>query len=351
MFRRILLVMCLVPGVGCSAPKVDRSPPPPQNVGANASANANASVGPAADKGVWPRKFPFKVLYIARHSSTVFNRYLQIGGQIKYDPLDSLGFKQRAGVFLLLRDEPIGAIYTSLQRRSQMTAAPLAAHLKLKIRPTAALNEFAAGISEGICYSLLGKKATKAEAVACDEPSDDPLVKRAEAFLRKENKRRFKVGISYRWPGGGESILDVNKRLDKWLRTLPAGRVDGTVLFVGHSGTNRFLLAKLMGWKPLSAARVRQGHTQVWRIERKGPGKLELRMYVNGKWVDCPEPPTMTGGLPCLVRHRRPKPRPAPTETKVKDLDKDGKPIPKGGPKPDAKVAPKSGSKLRQKTY
>jgi broad specificity phosphatase PhoE len=336
MFRCMLLVMCLVPGVsgvGCSAPKVDRSPP--QNV------------GPAVVKGVWPQKFPFKVLYIARHSSTVFNRYLQIGGQIKYDPLDSLGFKQRVGVYLLLRDEPIGAIYTSMQRRSQMTAAPLAAHFKLKIRPTAALNEFAAGVSEGICYSLMGKKASKAEAVACDEPSDDPLVKRAEAFLRKENKRRFKVGIGYRWPGGGESILDVNQRLDKWLRTLPSGLVDGTVLFVGHSGTNRFLLAKLMGWKPLSAARVRQGHTQVWRIERKGPGKLELRMYVNGKWVDCVQPPTMKKGLPCLVQHASPKPRPVPAKTEVNDLDKAGKPLSKPAPE----TAPKPAPKLRKKNY
>lgn len=344
----MLLTMCLVPMVGCSAPNVDRSGPKRSNANANVNANgiANAGSGGAAVKGVWPKKFPFKVLYMIRHSSTVFNRYSQIGGQIEYDPLDSLGFKERVGIFLLLRDEPIKAIYTSMQRRSQMTAAPLAAHMKLKLRKTPALNEFSGGISEGICYSLLGKRPSTEEAIACDQTSDDPLVKRAEAFLKGENKRRFKVGIGYRWPGGGESILDVGKRLDKWLRTLPPALEDQTVVFIGHSGTNRFLLAKLMGWKPLDAIRVRQGHTQIWRIERKGTGKLELKMYLGGKWVHCVEPPTLRKGLPCLRKHGRRKPRPAPAKTEVKELDKPGKPV-KGGPEPALKPRPK----LRKQTY
>jgi broad specificity phosphatase PhoE len=294
-----LLLLCSIPTLGCSSPRLDRSRPK------SSSSNLNAGGGQRTGvKGLWPKRFPFKVLYVVRHSSTVFNRFSQIGGQIEYDPLDSLGFKERVGIFLLLRSEPIKAIYTSMQRRSQMTAAPLAAHLKLKIRKTAALNEFSGGISEGICYSLMGKRPSTEEGVACDQSSDDPLVKRAEEFLRQENKRRFKVGIGYRWPGGGESILDVDKRLDKWLRTLPPDLKDQTVVLFGHSGANRFLLAKLMGWKLLDAVRVRQGHTQVWRIERKGPGKLELKMYLSGKWVDCAEPPTMRKGLPCLRNYK-----------------------------------------------
>lgn len=335
MSKRMLLLMCLLPGLGCSAPKVDRSGP--------------------SRSGVWPQRFPFKVLYIVRHSSTVFNRYSQIGGQIDYDPLDSLGFKERVGIFLVLRGEPIGAIYTSMQRRSRMTAAPLAAHLKLKIRKTPALNEFSGGISEGICYSLMGKKPSTEEAIACDQTSDDPLVKRAEAFLKSENKRRYKVGIGYRWPGGGESILDVDKRLDRWLRTLPPALADQTVAFFGHSGTNRFLLAKLMGWNLLDAARVRQRHTQIWRIERKGPGKVELKMYLSGKWVLCAEPPTMRKGLPCLRNHGRRKPRPAPAETQIKDLDETGKPAPGGvqpGPPKAGAMAPRPmNPKLGKKPY
>lgn len=338
MLRPAMLLLCSSCLLGCSAPKLDRSRPK--------SSNANAQIhgkGPGAiHKGVWPKQLPFKVLYVIRHSSTVFNRYSQIGGQIKYDPLDSLGFKERVGIYLMLRNEPLRAIYTSTQRRSQMTAAPLAAHLKLKIRTTPALNEFAGGISEGICYSLMGKRPTNDEAVACDETSDDPLVKRAEEFLRKENKRRFKVGVGYRWPGGGESILDVDKRLDKWLRTLDPGLKDQTVAFFGHSGTNRFLLAKLMGWKLLDALRVRQGHTQIWRIERKASGKLELKMYLNGAWRLCREPPTMRKGLPCIRRHRRPKTPPKTPETQVKELDKTGmtpqgdmQPAAKGGARPD----------------
>ncbi len=331
MIRRVLLLLCVTSLLGCSTPKLDRSKPK--------TTNANAGAKNPAVKGVWPKQFPFKVLYMVRHSSTVFNRYSQIGGHISYDPLDSLGFKERVGIYLMLRNEPIKAIYTSMQRRSQMTAAPLAAHLKLKIRKTTALNEFSGGISEGICYSLMGKKPNTEEAIACDQTSDDPLVARAEAFLKKENKRRFKVGIGYRWPGGGESILDVDKRLDKWLRTLPPALKDQTAVFVGHSGTNRFLLAKLMGWKLLDAVRVRQGHTQIWRIERKGPGKLELKMYLNGAWRLCADKPTMKKGLSCLRKFGRRKPKVVPSTTQVKDLDPKAKPVPpgKGAVKPPVK--------------
>lgn len=341
MIRRIpltLLLLCLVPTFGCPHPHGNRTVPK-----CKCQPDSQTSV-----QGVWPKKFPFKVLYMVRHSSTVFNRYSQIGGQIKYDPLDALGFKERVGIYLMLRDKPIRAIYTSMQRRSQMTAAPLAAHLKLKIRPTPALNEFSGGISEGVCYSLMGKRPNTQEALACDQTSDDPLVKRAEKFLKSENKRRFKVGIGYRWPGGGESILDVSKRLDQWLRTLPPALEDQTVVFMGHSGTNRFLLAKLMGWPLLNAARVRQSHTAIWRIERKGPGKLELTMYLNGKWVSCPKPPVMRKGLPCLRRHKRHRHKLKPTNTRVRDLETKGKPV-ESSDKP-ASTHPKR-PKLRMKPY
>lgn len=344
------MLLCLVPMLGCSAPQLDRSRPKKLNAGADHNASPAGPAGPAV-QGVWPKKFPFRVLYLVRHSNTVFNRYSQIGGQIKYDPLDSLGFKERVGIFLLLRNEPIRAIYTSMQRRSEMTAAPLAAHLKLKIIKTPGLNEFSGGVSEGICYSLMGKAQTTDEGVACDQTSDDPLVKRAEEFLKKENKRRFKVGINYRWPGGGESIVDVDKRLDKWLRTIPPALEDQTVAFFGHSGTNRFLLAKLMGWDLLSAARVRQGHTQIWRIERKGAGTLELRMYLGGKWVDCPGPPILHKGLPCLRKYGRTKPKPAPAKTEVRDLDQPAKPAKPVQPAQDGKNPPSKGGMLGKKPY
>ncbi|MFH2010063.1 MAG: histidine phosphatase family protein [bacterium] len=300
--KLMIVVLSVVLLLGCKPPK--QAPPQQQP-----QPETNASKPVPAQAGVWPGKLPFKVLYLVRHGSTVMNRYSQIGGQIMYDPLDSLGFKERVGIYLLLRGEPIKAIFTSMQRRSQMTAKPLAAHFKLNIRATPALNEFAGGVSEGICYSLLGKNPRTEEAAACDQTLDDPLVKRAEAFLKAENKRRFKVGLDFRWAGGGESIPDVSKRLDAFLRTIPSELQDQTIAMVGHSGTNRFLLAKLMGWKPIDAIRVRQGHTTVYRVERQADGKPSLKIYLLGEWISCPEPPTSRKGLPCM---RRAKPEQKP---------------------------------------
>lgn len=256
-----------------------------------------------------PHGPPAKVIFIARHGRTHMNRLSQIGGQVDSDGLDALGYKQRVGLFLLLRGEPLAAVYTSSLLRSRQSAEPIAAERGITPQATPDLNEFRGGVSEGICYSLLGKQPVSKGAQVCDEPSTDPVVQRAEAFLRAEEARRFGVGVNYRWPGGGESLLDVDKRLKRFIEGLPVSLRDKTILIVGHSGTNRFLLARLMGWSMTDGMRIRQEHTQVFRVERREGGKRPLlSVTLGGKWVACPEPATQAGGLPCLA----PKPRHAP---------------------------------------
>ena len=257
---------------------------------------------------------PARVVFLARHGRTDMNRISQIGGQLHGVHLDALGYKQRVGLFLLLKDEPIRAIFTSTLRRTIQTAVPLAAHFGLVPVASADLNEFRGGVSEGICYSLLGKHPLNPSGAGCDMTSDDPLVKRAEAFLKAENRRRFKVGVTYRWPGGGESLVDVDKRLTHFLRSVPMSLSSKTILIVGHSGANRFLLAKMMGWKMLDALRVRMDNTDVFRIERRAGQPPLLKVFHRGKWLLCDQPPTFRRGLPCLKRARKPKPTPPPTK-------------------------------------
>jgi broad specificity phosphatase PhoE len=239
------------------------------------------------------------------------NRVSQVGGQLPGDGLDAMGFKQRVGIFLLLKDEPYRAVFSSDLLRARQTAEPLARHRGLPLRSSPDLNEFHGGVSEGICYSLLGKTPMNPDAQSCDQPTKDPLVRKAEDFLRAEDKRRFGVGLGFRWPGGGESILDVDRRLKRFLAGIPQSLRDQAVVVVGHSGTNRFLLANLMGWKLEDALRIRQGNTQVFRVERRAAGTPPLlQVYTRGSWIACPEPATMAGGLPCLARPRRPRPDP-----------------------------------------
>lgn len=290
---RSLTVLGLLPVLGgCPGPAAGPAPR------SRAEAPAPRPAGP-----------PARVIYLVRHGRTLMNRVSQVGGQLPGEGLDAMGFKQRVGVFLLLKDEPYAAVFTSSLLRARQTAELLALHRGLPLLASDDLREFHGGVSEGICYSLLGKTPATPEAQSCDQSSKDPLVLRAEEFLKAEDKRRFGVGLAYRWPGGGESILDVDKRLKRFLAGVPQSLRNKTVIIVGHSGTNRFLLANLMGWSPLDALRIRQGNTQVFRVERREDGKPpRLKVYLRGQWVACDAPATLATGLPCMSRPKRPRP-------------------------------------------
>jgi len=242
---------------------------------------------------------PAKVIFLARHGRTAMNRVGWINGQIADDGLDALGFKQRVGLYLLLRNEPVAAVFVSALKRSQQTAQPLAAHFGLQPIVVPELNEFRGGVFQGICSSFLRGKTQ--EKTACDRTSEDPMVKAAERFLKREAVRSVRMGIAYRAPGGGESVLDVDRRLKSFLRRFPIHLHDKTVVIIGHGGTNRFLLANLMGWPMASARRIRQKHTHVFRIKRTGPGSVpSLSLYWKGRWNECLKPPDPQRGLSCM---------------------------------------------------
>lgn len=229
------------------------------------------------------------------------NRVGWINGQMVDDGLTALGFKQRVGLFLLLRNEPVAAVFVSQLKRSQQTAEVLAAHFNLRPVVASELNEFRGGVFQGICKSFLKGGGPAGPRQGCEETSSDPAVKGAERFLREEAVRSVSGGVAYRAPGGGESVLDVDRRLKGFLRRFPPALRDRVVLIVGHGGTNRFLLANLMGW-PLSSARlIRQSHTQVFRIERTGPAsRPRLSVHRNGRWISCTGPPDPAKGLGCM---------------------------------------------------
>ena len=229
------------------------------------------------------------------------NRVGWINGRMADDGLDALGFKQRVGLFLLLRNEPVSAIFVSQLKRSRQTAEPLAAHFKLRPVVRAELNEFQGGVFQGTCKAFLRGRARNVREAGCDATSADPMVKSAEKFLRSEAVRSVGKGIQYRAPGGGESVEDVALRLKRFVRRFPLRFRDKTVVIIGHGGTNRFLLANLMGWPLQSARRIRQKHTQVFKLERTGPkSKPKLSIYLRGKWTLCDKSPAPATGLPCM---------------------------------------------------
>ena len=306
---------CLLPGViiglylfctGCSEPVLHKR----GSIGNSGTPGKSPPM--LADSEVGRAFLPdiegVKTIYIARHGRTHMNRTGWINGQFRWDHLDSLGYKQRVGLFALLRKEPILGIFVSEMQRTQQTAEPLAAHFKLKPVVRKELNEFNGGVFQGMCQGAFRSFPPEDPRSQCDSPSDDPLVKRGREFLIEEAKISKRRGVEYRAPGGGESVKDVGARLSRFLARFPALSMDAEkdVLIVGHGGTNRFLLALFMGWSLVASRKIRQGHTQVFRLRADSRKETTpaLSVFIDGKWRNCPNPPHPKKGLDCLILNK-----------------------------------------------
>ncbi len=250
-----------------------------------------------------PIPMPFRVLYLARHGQSRANALGRINGAGLPDDLDEVGYRQRVGLFALLAHEPIAAVYVSCLPRTRETAAPIAAQKHLEIRPRRELDEFSGGIFEGICKDLFAPGEGPKQ---CDPGSHDALSRLGARLLKREAGKAAKHPLTYRAPGGGESIQDVLARLRRFLVSLPPNLRDKTVLLVGHGGTNRFLLGLLVGLGPMRSRKIRQKHDQVFRITRRNAGQSpRVELWQNGRWHMChPALPTPGFGLDCMAPSR-----------------------------------------------
>ncbi|MCD6498891.1 MAG: histidine phosphatase family protein [Deltaproteobacteria bacterium] len=283
--------------------------------------------------GASPVAMPARVIYLVRHGRSGANALGQVNGATVPDGLDSVGYQQRVGLYVLLRSAPICAIFTSTLARTQQTALPLARHFALPLKTTSDLDEFHGGVFEGICTSIYRRhkrrrlpvqKMSPAESPdrtavldfvrrGCVSSATDSLSRSGATFIRDQARRAAQNPLGYRAPGGGESVQDVIRRLRHFLGEVPANLHDRTILIVGHGGTNRFLLGLLMHWPAMSARSVRQTPSQVFRITRQAGRVPKLQVWTGTRWRLCPQPPNPHRGLRCLKPVTRPPARPVDT--------------------------------------
>jgi broad specificity phosphatase PhoE len=126
-------------------------------------------------------------------------------------------------------------------RRTILTATPLAGHLNLALESTPDLNEIALGLLEG--ESLKD----------CDAWTEDTWSWWLEDPLHRSV------------PGGGESYLDVFKRVDSFL-SRDSFQNGGEILVVGHFRVNQVLLSRLLGLRPEEALNICQVNNLVYRL-------------------------------------------------------------------------------------
>ncbi|MCB9554890.1 MAG: histidine phosphatase family protein [Deltaproteobacteria bacterium] len=231
-----------------------------------------------------------KVVYVARHGQTEWNRVSRYQG----DPdLDEVGYVNRVGLWLLLKDRPINAIYTSERLRTIRTAALLAKEKELTPKAIAALNEIEPGIFEGVCYARFGKPPIDPQAEQCKVLARGTKPELLESEMRRLAAQAEAHGLEGKLPLG-ESYRDVEERLKVFVQTLHQNYRDSEVLIVAHGVVNRILLAQLLGWPLESTRRLKQYNDQVYRIEYgERPSDAKLFLYTPGAgWKRCLAKPT-----------------------------------------------------------
>lgn len=192
-----------------------------------------------------------RIFYIARHGQTVWNAEMRIQGQENI-PLTRDGYRNRRGLFYLLKDKPIKHIYTSALQRSINTAFPIAQYLHLPIQTTSNLNEISFGLLEGENLSDFDEWAEQTWNWWLKNPFEN------------------------RVPGGGENYLDLLKRADIFLSSLNQHNDQDVTLVVAHFRINQMLIGRLTNMKIEEAITILQPNNQVYRIQKKENDSAEI---------------------------------------------------------------------------
>ena len=187
-------------------------------------------------------------LIITRHGETIENREGIIQGQLP-GTLSDLGVEQAKKVAKRLKDEKLDAIYSSDLARSADTAGEIGKfHPKVKISYVQALRERDLGEYQG--------------------------------------KRMVDVGIdpkNFKWslvkPKQGETVEQLFFRAEGFLDKILHKHHKDTVLFVGHDGINKAIIAVITGKKPADFASIEVTHNasiSIYEIDEEKNHKIHL---------------------------------------------------------------------------
>lgn len=186
-----------------------------------------------------------KTVHFIRHGQTDFNREHRLQGALPV-PLNACGRAQSRQLATYLNSVAIDAIYTSPRRRALETAQIIGDALGLPAQEDERLAEIAFGDFEGHTFSEV------------------------EALFPRAYQKWQSGYRPYRVPGG-ESRLDVQRRMQAaWDDIVDAAGVQ-TVALVGHSSAMMILLASMFAQlpdKPIknSSITTLERLEDIWRI-------------------------------------------------------------------------------------
>jgi probable phosphoglycerate mutase len=162
-----------------------------------------------------------KKIIIVRHGETDYNVERRLQGWIDV-PLNKNGKQQAKKVAIRLIGESVVAIYSSDQKRAHTTAKNIAKQLGVKLHKTMKLRENNMGVLEGWQWEK--------------EPN-----KELEVIWNKHQLAYTNNELDWR-PDEGESIREVNARIQRLMDKIERTHGEDQVIVVTHGGTiNRIL--------------------------------------------------------------------------------------------------------------
>ena len=191
-------------------------------------------------------------LLLARHGETIWNAQQQFQGHSDV-PLSPTGRVQAAALAETLRSRSIDAVYSSDLRRAIETAEIVLSGRGLAIQQTPAWRELSFGQWEGLTYDEV-RHAYPTELQAW-------LADRLHAA-----------------PPGGESLAQLNSRLEAILGQLVQDHIDQTVLVVAHGGPLQLLLATTLGLPPDEFWKFRVTHGSLSELDLYPAGAILARL-------------------------------------------------------------------------
>lgn len=181
-----------------------------------------------------------ETLLFIRHGQTDYNKQSRLQGALPV-PLNDEGLAQARSLAMVFADYGIGAIYASPMPRAMQTAQILAERLGQMPVQDARLGEIAFGCFEGM---------TMAEAAA----------------QYPEASRRWHSGfLAYRVPGG-ESRLDVQRRMRAAWDDILQADAASTVAVIGHGSAIAIFLGSLFAVLP----DTKLPNTSITTLKRRG---------------------------------------------------------------------------------
>ena len=156
-----------------------------------------------------------------RHGNTKLNSTERYWGQTDVE-LSTTGIRQAERLRDRLAAQAIDAIYSSNLCRALVTAKIITSDRPLDIITCAELCEINFGEIEGLTF------------------------KEVSQLYPEVSEAWFKWSLTLKYPGG-ESIVEFNNRISKFLERLEKHTPEETVLIVAHSASLRLLICHLLG--------------------------------------------------------------------------------------------------------